>query len=562
MCAYDGLDTKKSQELNSRLDNIRFGMNLRKWIKQFALQAYRSDPMGIILIEVDKQNNPYPTYKCISSVFDYDTIGRQLEYLCLQLTKEEVLALGIQDKNLDSTKQDATVSYFRFIDDQYDYIFKLEQGKIIEQGKEVPTNEFTQLLDSNGKGPLKLSFKKLPAFIISDIIAYDNTKQFISPLDYVIELADAYKNDRSVRDLQKKYTGFLKSIEPLLQCETCNGSGFLSSSACPACTPPGAKKGSGFKLHTKVADVARFSMAVLKEGFDYRRIFGYVDVPVNVWNKQDTSLNDMENMISDVYWGTSLRASTNGPEVGATNIEETATKTLANLQPIYARLNMTADWAQQTENIIIDFIGSYVYPDVFVKSSNTYGRYYILETPFTLMQEYTDMKKSGVSQTTLTEALKRYYHSTYKDNPIKLAIMIKLMQVEPFVHNTILDIKPLNTARIDYVAKLYFNEWLTTQTDEILLGTPIEKLIASLSEFANEKLVLMNGDETENDLRNTVGGLTGFIEIIKAIGDGYYTEDAAAALISDRFGITIEDAKIQLGVINKVKGPEQAIPFK
>jgi hypothetical protein len=281
------------------------------------------------------------------------------------------------------------------------------------------------------------------------------------------------------------YCGFLKSIEPLLNCGTCGGTGFLSSAACPDCTPPGADKGTGFKLHTNVGDVARFSLEVLKEGFSIDRIFGYVKVPVEVWNKQDMSLNDIENMIVSVYWGTDLRSqTTSGPDINAKNIEETATKTLANLQPIYARLNRTANWAQQTENLIINFVGKHEFQDAFKKSEVTYGRYYILETPDTLIDNYLTIKKEGASQVVLDEALKKYYHSMYKDNPIKLAVMIKMMSIEPFIHHTIVEVYAGNAAKQDYISKLYFNEWFLLQKETDLLMKDIPTLSASLLDYS------------------------------------------------------------------------------
>ena len=218
------------------------------------------------------------------------------------------------------------------------------------------------------------------------------------------------------------------------------------------------------------------------------KIFGYVKTPVETLNKQDTSLNDDENMIVSVYWGTDLRATTtNGPDIGAKNIEETATKTLANLQPIYARLNKTADWAQETENNIINIIGQFMFSEQFKGSLVTYGRYYVLETPDTLINEYLQMKEKGCSQVVLDETLKKYYHSIYKDNQIKLAIMIKMMSVEPFIHHTIVEVYAANASKQDYIAKLYFNEWFLNQKENDLLVQDIPTLQESLLSYTSEK---------------------------------------------------------------------------
>ena len=477
---YDGLNPDQTKALNAKLDSIRFGYNLRTWIQQFALQAYRNDPMGVIHIEINANKNIYPTYKCSYTIYDYLTNGRQLEYICYLLSSSDVISFGIMDNEVSDAKEGIAINYYRFCDDFYDTIYKKRTDS---KGTTVT------IVKTNGKNPIRNQFNKLPVFVVSDLISYNNSQLFISPIDNVIELAETFCGDRSIRDLQKKYCGFLKSVEPLLDCGLCHGTGQLSGSDCPDCA------GTGKKLHTTVGDVARFSLDTIKEFGSVDKLFAYINVPVEVWNKQDMSLNDIENMIVSVYWGTDLRSqTTNGPDINAKNIEETATKTLANLQPIYARLNKTADWAQKTENMIIDFIGQFTFKDKFKKSAVTYGRYYVLETPGTLIDEYLDMKQKGCSQIVLDEALKKYYHSMYKDNQIKLAIMIKMMSVEPFIHYGLHDIQAttrdtqtINPAKTDYISKLYFNDWFVLQKEDYLLTAAIDVLKKSLSDFATEK---------------------------------------------------------------------------
>lgn len=59
------------------------------------------------------------------------------------------------------------------------------------------------------------------------------------------------------------------------------------------------------------------------------------------------------------------------------------------------------------------------------------------------------------------------------------------------------------------------------------------------------------------DLKFTVGGLTGMVEIAKAVASGLYDLDAAIALVSDRFGLTEEEARKQLGTPQMASTPEQ-----
>lgn len=479
---YPGLSDEQSRQLNARLDNIRFNITIRKWIKEFALQAYRVDPMGVLFVEVDNKNKAYPTYKSSDCVWDYEPNGRKLEYICFRLKPNEARQfliaanLPVTDPALNTTTQTYLPNYFRFIDDTTDRIVKFQSNSIT-------------ILDTQ-----KLQFDELPGLRVSDIIDFTNNQNLLSPITNTVELAETFLQDRSVRDITKKSSGFPKGFEPILTCNLCQGTGYLSGKACPECTPAGSDKGTGIKLKTKPADIARFPMP--REGQqggvqDPSKFFGYVSPPIDVWDKQDTSLNDIEATMNDTYWGTTNRQSTTGPTTTDKHaFQETATKTLQDLQPIYARLNQTADWAESTENAIVDFIGYQMFKSAFKESARTYGRYYILETPDELMEQYLDMKTKGAPQTQLFDTLKKYNHSLYANDPIQLVIKLKLIDVEPFVHKTVAEVQVSNPARIEFFCKLYFSEWLAQQEDSYLLATNIQTLIKSLNTFATAKMPL------------------------------------------------------------------------
>lgn len=479
---YPGLTEEQTRQLNAKLDNVRFNMTIRKWVKEFALQAYRVDPMGVLFIEVDAMNKAYPTYKNIECVWDYEPNGRKLEYVCFKLKPTEakafLMAAGkpTTDPALTTNTQTYLPNYFRFVDDTMDRIVKYD-------------NNALTILDET-----KVIFKQNPAIRVSDIIDFTNNQQLLSPISNTVELAETFLVDRSIRDLSKKYSGFPKGYEPLLTCQKCQGTGLFSAKACPECTPSGSDRGTGFKLRTKVADIARFPLP--KEGqaggiTDPSKFFGYITPNIETWDKQDTSLNDIEAQMNDTYWGTTNRQSTTGPTSSDKHaFKETATKTLQDLQPIYARLNQTADWAESTENAIVDFIGKQMFPDVFKESARTYGRYYILETPDELMEQYLDMKVKGAPQTQLFDTLRKYTHSIYANDQIQLAIKLKLIDVEPFIHKTVAEVQVTNPARIEFFCKLYYSEWLATKDDNYLLTTNIPNLVIDLNKYAALKMPL------------------------------------------------------------------------
>lgn len=61
-----------------------------------------------------------------------------------------------------------------------------------------------------------------------------------------------------------------------------------------------------------------------------------------------------------------------------------------------------------------------------------------------------------------------------------------------------------------------------------------------------------------NQLANSVGGLTGIIEIVKAVSSGVYDLEAAVALVSSRFGVSEEDARKQLGTPQVINSAAEA----
>lgn len=473
---YEGLNPSQTLQFDSRLDNIRYRMSIRKWVKEFALNAYRTDPMSVLYIEVSEDATQiYPTYKSIACIYDYSTTGRKVEYVAFSLTVADCLAFGISDSDFDKMQPQQVTTYYRFVDDTFDYIVKNTDGVVTEISGQTKPN----------------LFKQVPAIVTSDLINFSNPAKFSSPLDRMLELSSNFLNDRSIRNLSKKLTGFPKIVEPLVQCGTCSGTGYLSGAACPECTLPGQTKGTGYKLETKVSDVMRIPIGV-DDKFKWQDYFGYASPDVKIWDKQDTSLNDLENFMTDTYWGTVNRVTTTGPTQGKEGLDsnKTATQVNQDIQPIYTRLNLTADWAEQTENSLCDFIGQYLYPASFKQSQRTYGRYYILETPDDILQEYLGAKGKGSPQATLNEILSKYYHSLYKENKVKLAIALKLMAVEPFVHYKTMEVETMNPARIDFVCKMYFSEWLQTLQEAYLIVTKQEQMVSDLVEYANAKAVL------------------------------------------------------------------------
>lgn len=471
---FSGIDSKKQSDLNDRISKVRIGISLRSWIKEFANKAYEVDPMGLIFIEKDEEGNPYPTYKSIKSVYDYSGSGRSLDYVCFQLTNNEAYKFDIPDEQLEklshSTSKTSPSKYFRFVDETNDYIFKKDNNEVT----------LVELKEDGTSMTIEHQFGSCPSFIVSDIPNFTNNSQYISKFDNIIELAECYQQDRSIRDLTKKFHGFPKLVQPIVKCGKCV-EGYIGNTVCPDCS------GTGRKKISNISDTIDIPLEMLSENtsLDIKKIFVYITPPIETWNKQDNSLSDLENLISDVFWGTDNRKFTQGTTLKSDN-QETATKTMTNLQPIYARLERTAEWAENTEKTIIDFMGKVLYSKDF-ESSVKYGRDYILESTDSIYQQYLDYKKKGSPQYILNDYLDRYLRSLYQNNPIELSIALKLMEVEPFVHYSVVECIGINIPSETLKTKVYFSEWYNSVTNDYLIASTVAKMKADLLKYVSDK---------------------------------------------------------------------------
>jgi hypothetical protein len=478
------LTPENEKRMNMLADNVQYGVSLLQWVRNFALNAYRCDPMSVILMEAEVSNEVgnggmgvpkcYPTYKSTEEIFDYLPNGRQLEYVCFTLSYKQLAEYGIVSDvpvgNLGNKR--ANTGYYRFIDDEQDTVYKIEGGSIV-------------IATMTQKNPLKHAWSRTPAFIVSDIMRFDEPMCFSSPLEPVAELADAFFYDRSVRDLSKNYHGFAKAIEPLLKCSSCKGEGKKSGEDCPEC------KGTGYKTRTKYSDVAKFPIEILEKvpSFSFEKLFGYVAPPIDILKHQNQDLIALEYLINATHWCYNITQMSGISGTGdAKDTKETATKTLTNLQGKYSRLNSTADWAEKTQKMIADYIGEYWFSNQWKGASISYGRNYILETPQDLAQYYYDMCRNGAPDSLKDDALERYIRSLYQNNPVQQAKYLKLIKVIPFPHNTVSEVEasayiPLE----DKLAKRYGGEWQDTVSEIYIIETPLPDIRKALREFVTQK---------------------------------------------------------------------------
>lgn len=193
-------------------------------------------------------------------------------------------------------------------------------------------------------------------------------------------------------------------------------------------------------------------------------------------------------------------------------------------------------------------------------------RFDLLSSSF-LLAEITQVIKSGINPVILNQMQIDYANKKFYTNTAVKDELSTVFELDPFPNATEDDkMSRLSNNGItleDYVISSNIQQFVRRamrdnkgfQTMDIgakkqLISKYAQEVIASNSAKDTIGKSLMTGGAdgaTAADLKFTVGGLTGMVEIAKAVASGLYDLEAAVALVADRFGLSEEDARKQLG---------------
>lgn len=437
---YDLPDSQKRQ-FQEDLTDIEFGYSVRRWIEVFWRPAFHYDPMGMIFMEVDKIGAAYPTYKSVLDVYDYNLNGRNLEYV----------VFDIDPRIIDQKKKQPDRKYYRVVDDMFDKLVEWDGDNF-------------KVIDTYNN-----YFGRVPATIISDI--YDPQREmFISPDDSVIELADEFLRDGSVKSIFKKYFGFPQAWQYITGCNNCKGTGLYEGSSCSNCN------GTGKETKTNVESVLNLPTPTTKDQPSLIPPKGYITPDVEGWTKMSEEISLLENIMFQTFWGTHQLENEGN---------NTATGKFIDVQPVNDRLNKFSDAAEYAEKFTVDMMGQFIYPQSYKGSSINYGRRFLIETPDEIWEKYEKARTANAPVSALNDILREYYQARYASDSIELAKYLKLMRVEPLVHISIMNAKTLLGDQSPmYLKKLLFGDWLSSINESILLSADVPTLQALLSDYA------------------------------------------------------------------------------
>jgi hypothetical protein len=500
---YYNLSDSKDKLASNISSNVRNGYSLKSWVYNFWKPHFLDDPNGIVMLEIDSVGNVYPTYKSIFCIYDYLPVGSSLEYVVFKLSKEDKKQANISDD--DSI-------YFRLIDDAKDYLIK-------QTGDDFSVVENATFINF---------FGKVPAILNSDIVSSSCDGLRLSLYDTIDEVASNFFEKRSIKKVHDFFHAFPKYWEYADDCKTCKGTRNVNGEKCPSCN------GSGKSVMSSVAETKILSYPETKDDAVVTpNVAGYVSPDSTYYEISKDELEKMEEQMMFTIWGSTLTKNN--------TVEKTATQVFIDVQPVNDVLSKISEMAEKRHKFIIDNIIKLKIQANYTGASISYGRRYVIESPDAIWEKYSDARKSGSPISVLDELLIEYFEAKYQTDPIGLAIAKKLMYVEPFVHNTIIEVNTFQVESFEKLKKNYYGDWLQNINDAEIIVNDIAWLKDSLKRYCIDKSNEDNNNKDNTPLAVKLGvGGTQSLQLI--LSDATINPESKKNTLQILFGITEEDA--------------------
>src|ERR1044072_2939153 len=465
---YNLTEAQERQAVRISAD-VRNGYSIKEWIENFWRLHHKDDPCGVIMMEILPQAQAmqarkegrsfvYPTYKGIAAIYDYLPKGVTLEYIAFKLEYDEIKGMGYKEGDI----------VYRLVDDAYDYIIQRHADDTI-------TIDWANTIVN--------FFGSVPAIINSDIIDPLLENSFLSVYSRIVALADEFLRKGSIKVTSDFRHGFPKYAEYGDKCSKCHGEGVSEGTNCTNC------KGSGKVIRLRVTDDKIMEWPLDKETpvIHPKDTGGYIEPPRTYYEIAINDMSMLENLMCRTMWGVPSKIKINGLSVNAEGAPKTATEEMLDIKPQADRLQPISKAAEKRHKFILDMVVRVQVAAFYSGSNVIYGRRYMLEGPDALWEKYAKAKKEGVAITSLNEMLIAYYEAEYATDPVKLAVLTKMIKVEPFVHYKVNEVLNFRLSDEEYKAKLYYGEWLSLQPAGYIYAMPADMLRQSLYDFVKTK---------------------------------------------------------------------------
>jgi len=445
------------------LQSITEGLPLDEWIRNIVQMRYDYDPNGLIQIEINSDDEPYPRVRCIDEVYDYLNNGRALEYVVFEIGKEErgaYISAGIIPADTPPRNK-----VYRVIDDVADRIVSIGS-----RGSIGTTYENMTVVSE-----VPNEFGYVPCMIISDIWGVDN--YFESPLSVSLNLLDAMLTDRALYSWAYWRNVFPKEWMQKFKCPTCDGHALLDGQDCPEC------HGKGYLPFLRTADVAIVDYRNDENKSIPHPPLGRIESDIAALQFMYDNNMTLEQYFYLTTWGVTESAGQNRTLIagqkssggGGGDTSKTAYEAQLNTQPQHERLRLFGKWKVSIQRFIIDACAWYKYRDQFQGSAIICGDRFMIESPDATWERYLKAVQGKAPMYTLDTLLIEYNENKFDGNPELYRKAELLRQVEPFVHEPVETIwTDPQLSLTERMEKKYFDEWTSTLTDYDIASVPDE----------------------------------------------------------------------------------------
>ena len=423
--------------------NIKGGLSIKGYLKSVWFDKFVTDPNGLLFIEV-KDKKAFPTQKGIEKIKNMQYNGVAPDYVCF----EPDVILESQET---PTNKKNTHKFVWVVDEKNYYRVKIWNG-----GATI-----TKVIMN--------SFGKVPAISNSSLIDTDR-KIFISPISKQVGLLDKYLTNNSVKEIHQFLHGYPIFWEYVQRCNVCKGTGKVNAEICTSCNGTGNSTKKDVSDQRKLKPPKNADDPVIAPN-----VAGYVSPDIASWQEQRTELDWTNNLLYFSMWGTTIERKDN----------ETATGRFIDVQPVNNKVNAITDIVEGVHKFLLDIFGEFYYSESYKGSTVAYGRRFLIETADQVWNKYLTAKKDKSNIGALDQLLEQFYESEYQNNEMLRLYYLKLIKIEPFIHESIQEVSAMVISEEKKNEKIFYGDWIKTKMVNEVIDQTIDNLKSQLKTYAN-----------------------------------------------------------------------------
>lgn len=488
--------TELIQDYKEYLSICAGRLSLKEYIKKHLQKAFDIDPMGLKWVAINDAGEPYPTYKSIMGIYDYEIADGTPEYVIFKSTPKEIqqyIAAGII-KGLDAVKVSGRV--YRCVCDGWDRIIiwiSSAEPVIVEAIPNV--------------------FGKVQGQVVSDIPCEDEEGNlyYESCLNPVGELLSQYIFGRSIYNIAFSQVAYPIMWMQAQTCPTCQGKGNIGVSMdgsvptpqqaemkCPEC------KGTGKYPHIQNSDTYIWEFRNDVDKSVPRPPLGMIETAIgNLQYMKDNNYSN-EDMINMTMWGV-VKVQPNAKMPGdkskpGNNTSETAFEADLNEEPKRDKQKEFSRWGGNSYKWYADTCGKLKYGDSYISSAILWGDRYANESPDEILTRITKAKAALAPQSVLQSLYLEYLDTKYENNPLEWRKYWLMYLGEPYFFFAVSEVMTwANIPQIQILEKQLWGEFMCTLTDQIIASIPDENPVPILQKMIRDYVTKKYVDDKKYD---------------------------------------------------------------